>query len=77
MPMSSIYSKQISYKKIAKLEEYFRTERNLRKKKNTNEELFVDPNFLYSLKLARMGFLYLSSRPDDHAIGDQIVCLHP
>lgn len=24
-----------------------------------------------------MGFLYLSSRPEDHAIGDQIVCLHP
>lgn len=77
MPMSSIYSKQISYKKIAKLEEYFKTERNMRKKKNNNEEMLVDPNFLFSLKLARMGFLYLAARPNDHAIGDQIVCLHP
>ena len=75
--MSSIYSKQISYKKIAKLEEYFKTERKLKNKKANNEELIVDPNFLFSLKLARMGFLYLSARPEDHAIGDQIVCLHP
>jgi|GEM_PF-5416950 len=36
MPMSSVYSKQISYKKIAKLEEYFKTERNLKKKKINN-----------------------------------------
>lgn len=63
MPMSSIYSKQISYKKIAKLEEYFKKERNVRKKAVEDQELLVDPNFLFSLKLARMGFLYLSSRP--------------
>ncbi len=81
--MSSIYSKQISYKKIAKLEDYFKNDRSERKKKNINktnekrEEMLVDPNFLFSLKLARIGFLYLSARPEDHAIGDQIVCLHP
>jgi hypothetical protein len=32
--MSSIYSKQISYKKIAKLEDYFKTEKDSRKRKN-------------------------------------------
>ena len=63
MPMSSIYSKQISYKKIAKLEDYFKNDRSERRKKNLNkpnekrEEMFVDPNFLFSLKLARMSFL--------------------
>ena len=77
--MSSIYSKQISYKKITKLEEYFRTERGSKRqaKQAHEEELLVDPNFLFSIRLARMGYLFLSSRPEDHVIGDQIVCLHP
>lgn len=39
MPMSSIYSKQISYKKITKLEEYFKTERgSKRQAKQAHEE---------------------------------------
>jgi hypothetical protein len=33
LPVSSIYSKQISFKKIQKLQEYFLTERQKRKNK--------------------------------------------
>ena len=32
---------------------------------------------MYSLELANKGFLYLEKRPQDHTIGDQIICLHP
>ena len=36
--MSSIYSKQISYKKISKLEQYFKTDLKSKKKPNNKNK---------------------------------------
>lgn len=45
--------------------------------KEAEHEFETDPNFLFSLKLSKLGALYLSAKPKNHSIGDQVICLTP
>lgn len=87
MPVSSIYSKQILQKRIVKLQEMFtalgeqdRKRKEELAKSNYEEkkkEEFIDPNFLFSHRMSKLGSLYLSQKPKNHAIGDQVICIAP
>ena len=78
MPLSSIYSKQISHKKIQKLQELFKERTaQLKKKKKFVEErdIEIDPNFIFSRRLSGYGLIHLSRMPKLHRIGDSVICL--
>ena len=78
MPLSSVYSKQISIKKIVKLQEFFQKMNEKKNKKYMeSQEILVDPNFIFSRRLAELGSFGLSSKPKTHTIRDQVLCLKP
>ena len=80
MPLSSIYSKQVSAKNIRKLQEYFSSlqkEKNKSKKYSDPKIIEVDPNLIMSRRLAFYGKMYLSKGPNISTIRDQVICLRP
>ena len=79
MPLSSIYSKQVSIKNIKKLQEYFRERPNNKKGKKYADPkiLEVDPNFVVSRRLAAIGKMHLPQAPKIATIKDEVVCLKP
>lgn len=84
MPVSSLYSKQVQHKRIVRLKEQFLAERVEREKARKRVKKFVeakievlDPNFLFSQRLSKLGTLYLKKRPANHQIGDIVICVSP
>lgn len=80
MPLSSIYSKQVSSKNIRKLQEYFASlqkEKSKPKKYSDPKIIEVDPNYLMSRRLAFHGKMYLREAPTLTTIRDQVICLKP
>ena len=37
----------------------------------------MDPNFLFSHRLSQLGYPYLKKRPQNHEIGDLVICITP
>ena len=80
MPLSSIYSKQVSARNIKKLQEYFASmqkEKSKSKKYSDPKIIEVDPNFLMSRRLAFCGKMHLTKGPKISTIRDQVICLKP
>lgn len=79
MPLSSIYSKQISAKNIRKLEEILKVENNSQKKRKYGNPIVaeIDPNYLFSRRLATFGKMHLQKIPRVTTIRDQVICLQP
>lgn len=77
MPVSSILSKQILQKKIKALQQHFIKNQKAKKAKEDFNDISMDPNYLYTLKMSKIGSPYLAKMPKNHAIGDQVICLTP
>ena len=85
MPASSLYSKQVNLKRIKKLKEIFTVARankqvkpkQSKKFKQKTVQFLMDPNFLFSHRLSQLGYPYLKKRPQNHEIGDLVICITP
>lgn len=70
---ASINSKKVSKLKIVKLLDYFRKMKPQAPPKN---DVYLDPNYLYSQRLVSKGNVYLSQNPKAHAIRDRVICFN-
>lgn len=59
---------------------FIESQKNKQKKKVKYTEskiIEVDPNYLFSRRLANLGKMYLSKAPKATTIRDQVICLQP
>lgn len=73
MPNAAINSKSVTKKKLQTVLNFFK---KLDRTQLPQEEVFVDPNFLFSKRLSEKGVVHLSHKPVVHAIADRVVCMH-